>query len=338
MATTADLVGIIMQHVYEPLYTFDAKGAVVPMLAEEMPKISADGKVYTHRRCARASSCTTGAISTPRTSSPPEALDGDDAARQGGGQEQLVDHPPRGRSHVEISPQERLRRPLLAHLALPSRHGRHHGEGDASPSRWLEFVGTGPYKFRSASPTSTCCSPASTATRRARRRPAATRGKREAKIEELRFVPVPNANTRVEGVVAGQYHFADLLPVEAHKRLSRASGAARPCRHDALRLPLLPDQHQAGPDGGPEVRQAFQMALGEGRCCSPASATRDSSSLEGNHFPRARRSIRRPAPAAYNKRDAEGAKKLWPRGRVQGRADPHPTSRSSTTSTTTWRW
>ena len=46
MASTADLVGTIMQHVYEPLYTFDAKWNVVPMLAEAMPKVSADGKTY----------------------------------------------------------------------------------------------------------------------------------------------------------------------------------------------------------------------------------------------------------------------------------------------------
>jgi peptide/nickel transport system substrate-binding protein len=46
MASTADLVGTIMQHVYETLYTFDAKWNVVPMLAESMPKISADGKTY----------------------------------------------------------------------------------------------------------------------------------------------------------------------------------------------------------------------------------------------------------------------------------------------------
>ena len=30
MGSTADLVGTIMQHVYEPLYTFDAKWNVVP--------------------------------------------------------------------------------------------------------------------------------------------------------------------------------------------------------------------------------------------------------------------------------------------------------------------
>ena len=45
-STPADLVCIIMQHVYEPLYTFDAKAALVPMLAEAMPKIAADGKSY----------------------------------------------------------------------------------------------------------------------------------------------------------------------------------------------------------------------------------------------------------------------------------------------------
>ena len=47
MASTADLVGTIMQHVYELLYTFDANWNVVPMLAESMPTISTDGLVYT---------------------------------------------------------------------------------------------------------------------------------------------------------------------------------------------------------------------------------------------------------------------------------------------------
>ena len=45
-STPADLVCIIMQHVYESLFTFDAKATLVPMLAESMPKISSDGKLY----------------------------------------------------------------------------------------------------------------------------------------------------------------------------------------------------------------------------------------------------------------------------------------------------
>jgi peptide/nickel transport system substrate-binding protein len=47
MASTTDLVATIMQHVYEPLYTFDAKWVIQPMLAESLPKVSADGKTVT---------------------------------------------------------------------------------------------------------------------------------------------------------------------------------------------------------------------------------------------------------------------------------------------------
>ena len=43
MVSTADLVGTIMQHVYEPLYTFDAHWAIAPMLAEGLPTVSKDG-------------------------------------------------------------------------------------------------------------------------------------------------------------------------------------------------------------------------------------------------------------------------------------------------------
>jgi len=45
-STPADLVCIIMQHVYETLYTFDSASNLVPMLADGMPKVSVDGKVY----------------------------------------------------------------------------------------------------------------------------------------------------------------------------------------------------------------------------------------------------------------------------------------------------
>jgi S1-C subfamily serine protease len=47
MVSTADLVGIITQHFFETLFTFDRNWKVTPLLAEAMPEISADGKVYT---------------------------------------------------------------------------------------------------------------------------------------------------------------------------------------------------------------------------------------------------------------------------------------------------
>ena len=47
MISTADLVGTIMQHVYEPLYIFDGNWNIAPMLAEGMPTVSKDGLTYT---------------------------------------------------------------------------------------------------------------------------------------------------------------------------------------------------------------------------------------------------------------------------------------------------
>ena len=38
-------------------------------------------------------------------------------------------------------------------------------------------------------------------------------------LDEIRFVPVPDPNTRVEGAVSGQFDYVDSLPVEAYDRI-----------------------------------------------------------------------------------------------------------------------
>ncbi|MBT9432879.1 hypothetical protein JZM24_13405 [Candidatus Sodalis endolongispinus] len=52
MATTTDLVAMISQHLFETLYTFNAKWEVVPLLAQSLPTVSADGKNYDIPLCA----------------------------------------------------------------------------------------------------------------------------------------------------------------------------------------------------------------------------------------------------------------------------------------------
>src|SRR5690606_40320389 len=42
-----DLVGILTQHIFETLYTFDAKWSPTPLLAAKLPQISDDGLTYT---------------------------------------------------------------------------------------------------------------------------------------------------------------------------------------------------------------------------------------------------------------------------------------------------
>ena len=68
-----------------------------------------------------------------------------------------------------------------------------------------EFVGTGPYKFKERKPDQYVLLVRFDGYSARKEAASGYGGKREALIDELRFVPVPNANTRVEGALAGQY-------------------------------------------------------------------------------------------------------------------------------------
>ena len=64
-------------------------------------------------------------------------------------------------------------------------------------------------------------------------------------------MPVPNANTRVEGSLAGQYHYADLLPVEALSRLEKSGGKTVPILTPSFGFPYLVLNTKEGVAGEP---------------------------------------------------------------------------------------
>ena len=188
MASTADLVGLIMQHVYEPLFTFDAKWAVQPMLAAEMPKMSADGKTYTIE-LRKGVKLHNG-----------RDLDSEDVVAS---LKRWVEMTPRGKalaksissisakgpSTVEIVLSE-VQPALLAHLALPSGYaGIMAKETIANPL--VEFIGTGPYKFRERKPDQYVVLVKHDGYSARTEAPSGYAGKREAKIDELGSSPFP---------------------------------------------------------------------------------------------------------------------------------------------------
>ncbi|WP_406855835.1 ABC transporter substrate-binding protein [Alsobacter sp. KACC 23698] len=314
MASTADLVSIIMQHVYEPLFTFDADGAVKPMLAAEMPKIAADGKLYTIE-LRKGVKLHNG-----------RDLDADDVVAS---LKRWVEMTPRGKalaksitsiaakgpSTVEIALGD-LQPALLAHLALPSGYaGIMAKESIANPL--VEFVGTGPYKFRERKPDQFVVLTKFDGYV-SRSEPAnGYAGKKEAKIAELRFIPAPNANTRVEGVVAGQYHFADQLPVEANKKLA-ASSAAKAVLTMPYGFPYFPTNTKQGPMADLKVRQAFQMALDEEEILLAGFGDPKFFALAPSHFPKGSPFYSDAGADRYSKADAAGAKKLLAEAKYDG--------------------
>jgi peptide/nickel transport system substrate-binding protein len=305
MASTADLVGTIMQHVYETLYTFDGKWHVAPMLAESLPKVSADGKLYsiTLRKGVmlhngRELNAEDVVASLKRWM--------DSAPRGKAIAKELDSISTKGAYGVEIALKNPYA-PLVSQLALPSGMAAIMAkESIATPLK--DFVGTGPYKFKERRPDQYVLlerfdkyAP--------RKEPASGyAGKREALVDELRFVPVPNANTRVEGALAGQYQFADLLPIEALPRLEQAGGKTVPIRTPSFGFPYLVFNTKEGVNANLGVRQAIQTAIGEGEMLAAGFGDTRFFTAEPNHFPQGSPFYSTAGAEHYNQRDAVKAK------------------------------
>jgi peptide/nickel transport system substrate-binding protein len=314
MASSADLVGTIMQHVYEPLYTFDASWVLQPMLAAATPDISADGKRYTiklrigvklHNGRDLTAEDVVASLKrwmemTPRGKAIAKGLAGIEA---------------KDAATVEIA----LTAPnpaLLAHLALPSGFAAIMAkESIANPL--TEFVGTGPYKFKERKADQYVVLVRHDAYTPRDEAASGYAGKREAKIPELRFIPVPNANTRVEGTIAGQYQFADQLPVESFKRVSGTSGVSAVLTMP-YGFPYIPLNTKQGPFADIKLRQAFQLALSESEMLLAAFGDPKFFAAAAEHFPKGSPFHSDAGSGKYDKADAAGAKKLLAEAKYDG--------------------
>jgi peptide/nickel transport system substrate-binding protein len=219
MPFTADLVSEIDQHIHETLFIFDPKLHFFPLLAASLPEISADGKQY-HiklRTDARFHDGTPMAADDVVTSlqrwirlSPRGKLAGEYV-------DSITATDPAG----ILLTLKRPYAPLLALLAYPN------GAAAIMPKRLAtapdplkEFIGTGPYKLIEYKPDqyirlakfADYVSPPGPA--------AGYAGQRQPLIDELRFAPVPNPTTRADGLLSGEYQFADLLTPESYARLA----------------------------------------------------------------------------------------------------------------------
>ena len=221
MQSTADLVGTIMQHVFETLYSFDANWQIQPMLAAAQPKVSGDGLVVTiplrkgvkfHNDKIMTADDVLASLNrwmqmTPRGKAVAANLDS--LTQTAGGEIEFKFKTPYA--------------PLLAQLALPSGMAAIMPK-DAIAAPLTQFIGTGPYQLKERKPDQyTILTRFDGYT--ARSEPASGyAGKRVALLDELRFVPVANADTRVEGALSGQFHYSDFC------RSNRWDGSKRRLR------------------------------------------------------------------------------------------------------------
>jgi len=203
MESPADVVGIISQHMFETLYTWGEGWKVVPLLAAGDAQISADGKTYTiPLRTGVKFHDGTDMTSEDVKASLERWMKIAQRGKQTAEKVASVEAPDANTIRIVLKEPFAPLLPLLslqtsAAIILPA-------EKQAQPM--TEFVGTGPYKFKERQPDQYV--------QLVRfddyvpREDAANLygGRRVAYLDELRFVPVPNASTRIEGALSGLYH------------------------------------------------------------------------------------------------------------------------------------
>ena len=314
MASTADLVGIITQHIYELLYTFDANWNVTPMLAESMPVISKDGLVYTiplrtSVRFHNGKEMTSDDVVASLRRWMDTAPRGKAVAKE------IKSLEAKGPSSIVIT-LNRPYAPLLAHLALPNGFAAIMAK-DSIATPLTQFIGTGPYMFKERKPDQ-YVQLVRYDGYSARKEPASGyAGKREALLDELRFVPVPNANTRVEGTLSGQYQFADLLPVESYSRLEGNAGA-KAVLTAPFGFPYLVLNTKQGPLANLQLRQAVEAALNNADMMGAGFGDAKFYSTDSSHYAKNTPFYATAGTENYGKGDAKKAAALVASGKYDG--------------------
>lgn len=305
MTSTADLVGIITQHIFETLFTFDQNWTVVPLLAAAMPEVSEDGTVYTIK------------VREGVTFHDGSTLDAGDVVAS---LRRWTEIASRGRLAAEniasidkvddMTVRITLKQPfapLLALLAFNNSAAIILPEEKIAPEL-KEFVGTGPYKLAQRVPDQYIQLVRFDGYKSRDEESSLYGGARHQYLDEIRFVPVPNASTRLEGAIAGQFHYVDQLPVEQAERLE--GSASEPIVLKPFGWPVFVMNLKEGPLANLKLRQAIQAALNEEDMLAAAFGSTDFYEVDGAMYPKGWPWRTEVGTELYNQADTEKAKTL----------------------------
>ncbi len=281
MESTADVVGIIAQHMFETLYTWGDGWRVVPLLAAAEPEISADGKTYTIPLRAGVKFHDGTVMSSADVLASLNRWMG--IATRGRQTKDFVDTITAPDANTIRVVLKKPFAPLLSLLSLQTSAAIIlPAAKQAQPM--TEFVGTGPFRFAERLPDRYI---------QLKRFDAYTArddaangygGKRVPYVEEVRFVPVPNAATRVEGSLGGQFDYADSLPVEMLPRLKTGAGV-EPLVFRSFGWPFFFLNAKQGPLANVAMRRAVLASLGLEDMLAAAFGTKEFYEVEAAWYP-----------------------------------------------------
>jgi peptide/nickel transport system substrate-binding protein len=312
-STSAYLTEIVAWHAFEPLFTYDRNFQIVPMLAEGYT-VANGGREYTitlrpgikfhngREMTARDVVASLqrwvklAVVAVPFFRDDIESIDA------------------RGARTVVI----RLRQPsgiLIAALAQPIQLAGIYpaavaeAAGTNRVTEVSDLVGTGPFKFVRWQPGQVIemerfdgYVPRSGA-------PDGYGGKKVAYADKLRFVIVPDVQTRINGVLTGQYDYAESITPDAYGDL-RNNPKVRTLILKPYGQPMAVFNKRKGPFADKRMRQAFLAALDMSKIMAGTFGNPLMYRVDGSLMFKESPWYSREGLAAYNRRNLDQAKRL----------------------------
>ena len=306
MQTTADLVGGIMQHVFETLYTFGDGLTIVPLLAESDAVVGDGGRSLTIKlrqgvKFHDGSTMTSADVLASLTRWRQVA----DRGKTGWAYITAATAPD---AHTVVLTLKDPYAPLLALLSLNNNAMAVIPESNQAVPM-AKFIGTGPYALKERRADQWVIL-SRFADYTARANPAdGYGGRRTAYIDEIRYVPVPDPNTRVEGMLSGQFDYAESLPTAAVARL-RGQSKVEPFLMKDFGYPVFSLNNKQGLLSNMKMRQALLAALDMDEIMQAAFGIPELYAVRGSMYPPGLRFHSTVAAEAYNQKNPAKARQL----------------------------
>jgi peptide/nickel transport system substrate-binding protein len=312
MLTTADVAAVIGRHIFETLYAYDSTYSPRPLLAESdrvddggktivitlrqgVPfhngkEMAASDVVASMKRWgqfgARGKLLMANAVSVEATGKHEVTLK---LSAPNGAWKTLVADVNGG---LAIYPEE-----------IASKAGN-------QPIEQKDYIGTGPYRFKEWRPNRHV--ELAKFDRYNSRKEAADgfAGARIANFDTIRFIPVPDVGTRVSGVQAGDYDYAEMVSGDLFDTLN-SDKSVQVVRSNA---PIFGLFFMNSKDGilkdNYKLRRAIQMALDKSQAQRVAFGPKGLWDAQGSIYPQGSYWYSAAGTEAYSQRDAKKAKEL----------------------------
>ncbi|MCI0547313.1 MAG: ABC transporter substrate-binding protein [Candidatus Rokubacteria bacterium] len=309
--TTAVITQEIAFHIYETLYTYDKTLTPTPMLAESH-QVSDGGRRYTIA-LRKGVKFHTGKEMTSADVVPSLQRWGK-MATSGKALWKGVEAVEAKDPYAVVIHLKEPSGSLLYGLAGPNNAAAIYpaevitaaGEGQVK-----EYIGTGPYRFVEHKPDRHI--------KVARFKDYAARsespdggwgGKRNAYVDEILFLPVPDVSVRLAGIETGEYHFAQGIKQDQYDR-AKAMPAVEPGVLRPYGWNTAVPNHKQGVMANKKVRQAFQAVLDMEPIMAAAVGNKTFYRLQGALFYPEQALFHTDAGvSAYNQKNKDKARKL----------------------------